>query len=132
MTSYSFSRKEHLKSRKQIALLFQSGKTAKAYPIKCLFMLTDSTSVEALHEVPLKAAFTIPKRNFRKAVHRNRIKRQIIETFRLNRNVLNVVLEKKDKKIEMMFVFMGNMPVSYEKLTSSMKKIIDKVSKEII
>lgn len=89
------SKAERLSSRKAIERLFAEGKSLKAYPIRLLYLpLTEAearasvlpSSSKLADETPrFQVLFSVPKRLVRKAVHRNRIKRQLREAFRLNK-----------------------------------------------
>lgn len=50
-------------------------------------------------------AFSVPKRKFKKAVDRNRIKRQLRETYRLNKHIIE---NKEAKNYDLMFIYLGN------------------------
>ena len=71
--NFSFPKSEKLKSKKAIKHLFAEGNTVIKYPIKLFYL-----PIENSHKT--KAAFSVPKHNFKKAVTRNRIKRQLRES----------------------------------------------------
>ena len=79
--NFSFPKSEKLKSKKAIKLLFAEGNTVIKYPIKLFYL-----PVESSHKT--KAAFSVPKHNFKKAVTRNRIKRQLREVYRHQKHLL--------------------------------------------
>ena len=68
---------ERLKSRKLIKKLFEEGISIKNYPFRLVYIATETP--------PIKSSFSVPKRNFKKAVDRNRIKRLIKEAYRLEK-----------------------------------------------
>jgi len=70
----SYPKKEKLKSEKLISKLFLEGKSVSAYPLRMVYLKT--TFDEA---VKIKAGVSVSKRNFKKAVDRNRIKRLLRE-----------------------------------------------------
>ena len=80
-------------------MLFEKGMSQKAYPLKMIYLpLTAEEAMQAVKpseaaglEYPPRAQvlFTIPKRNFKKAVDRNRLKRQLREAYRLNKSLLS-------------------------------------------
>ncbi|MCF6341841.1 MAG: ribonuclease P protein component [Bacteroidales bacterium] len=67
-------------SRKQIGRLFKEGDTFYKYPFKVVFM-NDS---QAETELP-KILIAVSKRNFKKAVDRNKLKRLVREAYRKNK-----------------------------------------------
>lgn len=67
------TKEERLRSKVSIELLFKEGKGIVKFPIKMQYMSHDT----ALHQV----TFTAQKRNFKHAVDRNRIKRQMCEAY---------------------------------------------------
>lgn len=127
MSRYSFKRNEHLKSRKRISQLFTSGKSAKAFPVRAQFGISTNTE----NEVSIQAGFVVPKKKLRKAVDRNRVKRQIIEAFRLQREELMEKLQKHSIKMDVMFIYLGDKIPVYSKVEKNMKKILDKLIVEI-
>jgi ribonuclease P protein component len=100
-TSHRFTLKknERLKSRKQIKLLFDSGKSFTIAPIRVLF----ARGVE--QDVPLKAAFSVSSRHFRKSVDRNRIKRLMREAYRINKGSLQEKLTDGSTVLSVFFIF---------------------------
>jgi ribonuclease P protein component len=78
---HTFSRSERLKSAKQIEALFGSGKSFPLFPFRVFYRWE---SQEGLPQAGVGAS----KRNFKRAVDRNRIKRLIREGYRLQKQVL--------------------------------------------
>jgi ribonuclease P protein component len=56
-------------------------------------------------EQPVRIAFGVPKRNFKQAVKRNRIKRLFREAYRKHKHELYVPLELKSVKIVVMCIY---------------------------
>ena len=76
----TFGKQEKLKSRKLIERLFEEGKSVKKYPIRLVYLQTDHTS-----DLPAQVGFSVPKRHFKRAVDRNRIKRLLREAYRIQK-----------------------------------------------
>ena len=76
---FTFGKAEKLKSRKQIEQLFVEGASLKEYPLRIRFLKIGDA------EIPPKIAFSVPKRNFKRAVDRIRIKRLLRECYRVNK-----------------------------------------------
>jgi ribonuclease P protein component len=81
--SKSFIKKERLSSKKLINELFSRGRVKKFKDFRMHFLKSPDESAE-YHQV----LFSVPVKLFKKAVHRNRIKRQFRECYRKNKTVL--------------------------------------------
>ena len=81
--SYSFPKEERLHSKKLIAELFSKGSSFNLYPLR--FVLIKSA---APSPTPPQVLVSVSKRSFKKAVDRNRIKRQLREVYRQHKQVL--------------------------------------------
>ena len=108
---HELGRDKMLKSEKVIASLFKGGKSVKAYPIKLIWSFSDDIEV-----VDFKMAVSVPKRKFKKAVERNRIKRLIRESFRLNNSELKETLHVHNKKVNVFFIYMGSDVPTYQEV----------------
>ena len=78
---YTFKKLEKLKSKKKIEQLFLEGSSVTAFPLRLMYLQSsfkDGTNI--------KISVSVSKRNFKKAVDRNRIKRLMREAYRLNKN----------------------------------------------
>lgn len=124
---YKFSRKEHLKSRKSIQKLFTSGRYIKAFPLRIQYSILSDREKDSSR---IQAAFVVSKRNFKLAVDRNRIKRLMIEAFRLNKQLLLKELESSNRSIHLMVIYANNTEKEYHQIDKSMQKGIKKLCAE--
>lgn len=120
MTDYSFPNSEHLKSRKTIDYLFREGLSLKVFPMRFQFHI--STPEEK--EVGMNVGFVVSKRTRKNAVDRNAVKRQIRESFRLNREPLQLKLDATSLHLDMMIIFINPSESSYNHIDKAMKKAI--------
>lgn len=120
---FTFEKDEKLKSRKQIESLFLDGKNVKSFPFRLIYHPIDFES-----EFPVKAGFSVPKRNVKLAVNRNRIKRMMRELYRLNKFQFS---EHLTKTYAFMFVYMGKEELPYNDLEKSFSKLITKFNQKI-
>ncbi|WP_420385587.1 ribonuclease P protein component [Roseivirga sp.] len=77
---YTFPKSERLHSKKLIEELFNEGSYFYLYPFRVTYLFKDD-----LPEAP-QVMFSVSKRKFKSAVHRNRIKRLMREAYRLNKH----------------------------------------------
>lgn len=64
----------------------------------------------------LRAGFVVPKKNFKKAVHRNRIRRQMKEVYRLENFSLHENVKSTQKSYALLFTYTGKEPPVYKDL----------------
>jgi len=85
--SYTFPKKEHLCSKKRIEQLFnRKNPSLGVYPLRLTWL-----PAPALTSAPPEVLITVPKRTFKRAVDRNRLKRLVREAYRLNKYRLTEV-----------------------------------------
>lgn len=111
----TFSKGERLCNYHRIQKLFQEGNSLKKYPIKLLYLAVDS------QEVNNQVLISVPKRKVRRAVHRNRIKRLIRESYRKQKLLLS-------SSYSLAFVYMGTEEVSYTQVS----QLVDALLKQLL
>jgi ribonuclease P protein component len=82
MTRFTFKKEEKLTSEKWIQELFQKGSSFYLSPFKVVFMLHPNQNL------PNQVLISVPARNFKRAVDRNKIKRRLREAYRLHKHEL--------------------------------------------
>ena len=115
----SFKKAEKLKSRKLIEQLFVEGKAITKFPVKLFFL-----PIKTLENH--QATFAVPKKNFKSAVDRNRIKRQLREAYRLQKKLLNTTSETK---FALLFLYLGKEKPSYDQLEICVEVLLKKLMK---
>ncbi len=124
MPTYTFSSAERLKSKIAIGQLFKTGKSIHQYPVRIVFIKKKEIT-PALY--PAQAAFTVPKRSFKRAVKRNRLKRLMREAYRLNKSMLYEKLEKANANMILMLIYTGKEEAKYEEVNKSVQKLLQRL-----
>ena len=89
MMKQTLGKQERLKSKTLIGKLYKEGKSVKTFPLRLVYIQTEHTS-----KYPAQVGVSIPKRNFKKAVDRNRLKRLLRETYRKQKQVVYNTIDK--------------------------------------
>jgi ribonuclease P protein component len=105
-----FHRKNNrLCTEKEIGALFSYGSVNFVHPIKAIYFIKRD------NELFYKVLVSVSKRNFKKAVDRNLIKRRIKEATRKNIQQISKLLETKGVSINIAFVYVSkHIPTSEE------------------
>jgi ribonuclease P protein component len=119
----TYPKKEKLKSKKIIEQLFVEGDSISLYPLRLVFI--ESTFDEA---VKLKVGVSVSKRNFKKAVDRNKIKRQLREVYRLNKNLY---FNNITTQYAFMILYIGTEKPDFKSLDANMKRLFKRFLKKV-
>src|SRR5690554_2379348 len=121
----SLKKAERLYKRDSITLLFRHGKKGGVSPIRIIYRYVPQ--VEREDTICLKAAWSVPKRNFKKAVDRNAIKRKMKEAYRLHKTPLQEALIKENKCLHLIFIYNSKEKVSYKKIEDKIILILQRL-----
>ena len=113
----SFKKEERLKKKKLIAQLFNDGKSLKTFPLKLIYLKMEHKSA-----YKILAGVSVPKKNFKKAVERNKIKRLLREVYRKNKYL--IYNSEHTKKHLFMFIYLGKKELEYKILEEKMMALM--------
>ena len=111
-----FSKRERLCSKKLIDTLFGPGRShaMTAFPLKVVYRLVDNVtettaSAGAVTETNVQVLISVPKKHFKRAVKRNRVKRQVREAYRKHKSYVTLrVKELTDKQLLIAVIWLSN------------------------
>lgn len=122
---FTYSKSEKLKSRKLLNQVFAAGKSLNVYPIKITYLLEE---IDSRSKVQMGVGAS--SRHFKKAVQRNRIKRLLRESYRLEKNNLLELLPAK-KQLTAFLLFIGKDLSETELIPQKMQLVLDKLANSI-
>lgn len=123
--NYSFNKSERLCSRKSIENLLRDQKICYHHPIKCYYAWEQKQRPSDQNQI----AIAVPKKNFKKAVIRNKIKRRIRESYRLNKKQFFLdYLLKSDQKVNLLFHYTSKKEHTFAVIESAVIAVLKELS----
>ncbi len=122
MMSTRFPKKERLCSKKDIEVLFAAGTTVRHGTVSLKWIFRESRPTESVRQVLI----VVPKRHVRKAVDRNKLKRQLREIYRLNKNFWETEVAASNKTLLLGVIYLGTSIADFEALLKNTEKAAEK------
>lgn len=123
MKPFGLTKKERLSSKKSIEALFNSARSAFSFPLKAHFIINDTGS-ETIPEI----LFVVPKKKFKKAVDRNKLRRRMKEGYRLNKQILFSWCLDQQKEVKIAFIYVSSEPTSFQSIEESIIKLLGEIT----
>lgn len=120
---------ERLNKKKIIEKMFAGGsRSFSIFPLRVVWLPAEELDVQA------SVLISVSKRRFKRAVKRNRIKRQIREAYRLNKQILLAPLTEKNSRLAIAFIYLAdelmNSALVEEKIKTALTRIVEKIPAE--
>jgi len=122
----SFPKSEHLCGEIRITRLFTQGDAFIAYPLRVVYLLEQKKDKESV-----SVMVSVPKKRFKRAVKRNRLKRLMREAYRLNKQNLWEKLEEKELQIQIAFNYVSNDELDFASIEKKMKVALDRIIEKV-
>lgn len=126
--TYTYQKKDKLKSRKQTQFLFAKGHAITNFPIRLIYTIQEK---EQSDFGLLKAGVGAPSRIFRKAVERNRIKRLLREGYRLERPAFEKLILIKNKQVNLFFLYIDVNLLTQKEIQAKIQVLLAKLVAKI-
>jgi ribonuclease P protein component len=117
---YTFSKSERLTNVKLIESVFISTDNVKAFPLLFVYRSFDLEGSS-----PFQVLFSVSKKKFKHAVDRNRIKRLMRESFRLQKHAFMEALG--EKRLIGAFIYTHKDICDYKRISQAMAKLIEQL-----
>ena len=124
-----FPKAERIVSRKQIETLFGGGtsQSLSAFPLRVVFMTQALPSGEA----PVQMLVSVPKKHFKHAVDRNRVKRQVREAYRHHKQLLsNTQHPSPNTHLSLAFIWLSDKHYSSQQVESRVISLLQRIAEK--
>lgn len=115
---FTYPKKEKLKSKTTIDLLFSEGNSVSKFPLRLVYVENKEENAELM-----KMGVSVSKKYFKKAVDRNYFKRVLRETYRLNKHIL---IDNIKKPYAFMFFYQTKERLSYKEIEEKTIQLFQK------
>ncbi|RYE36363.1 MAG: ribonuclease P protein component [Sphingobacteriaceae bacterium] len=121
-------KEERLCGIKLITDLYQNSSSFLCYPYKISWQIHSSTD-----PFPAKILFSVSKKRFKRAVDRNRIKRQMRESYRLQKQeMLFLQVEKLSKPLFFSITYIGKEISTTDLMLKKMQKTLQQLAEKMV
>lgn len=124
MGIYTLCKAERLNSKILIGKMFEGGisKSFSIFPIRVVYMPVEQGEASA------SILISVSKRRFKRAVKRNRVKRQIREAYRKNKSILLECLQGREQHLAIAFIYLSDELTATAELEEKMKIALSRIS----
>lgn len=124
-----FDKSQHLCGETTISQLFREGKAFLVFPLRVVYRVMPRNvgthgSYVRNERATVRVLTSVPKKQFKHAVDRNRFKRLIRESYRLQKHELVAVLDEKGLVMDVAFTVVHNQIPKFDYLKQRMAKIL--------
>lgn len=128
MVAPTFSKKERIVSSKLMETLFEKGDSlaVTAFPLKAVYLPIDRPQGGA----PAQVLISVPKKRFKHAVDRNRVKRQVREAYRQHKEVIYESIAA-DKQLLVAFIWLSDKHYISAEVERRVSKLLQKIAQQL-
>lgn len=123
--THTFPKSEKLCGQLHIDRLYKEGKHFSAYPLRVTFRILTAVAQ------PPQVLIWAPKRLFRRANKRNRMRRLMREAYRLNAGILKQQCADTGCSMQIAFNCLSPELCDYPLMEKAMKKAVSRLNKEL-
>lgn len=123
----TLTKKERLSSRRTIEELFAGGKSRSlvAFPIRLVYMRQPAAGEGKADK---QMMVSVPKRFLKRAVDRNRVKRQIREAYRLNKQLVNC---PEGEQLALAFIWLDGQLYDSQTVEKQVRNLLIRLSEKL-
>ena len=128
MTAPTLRKRERIVSKKQLEALFDGGdsESLAAFPLRVVYHQTERSQGDA----PAQILISVPKKRFKHAVDRNRVKRQIREAYRHHKQLLWEAIPE-ESQLSVAFIWLSDRHCPTDEVEERVVSLLRRISKKL-
>lgn len=116
---YAFPKSQRLCSEQLEQQLFAHGKSLTAFPLRAVYLSVPGGATQLL--------ISVPKRRMKHAVARNRLKRQVREAWRHNRQLLPA-----GHPVAIALISLADTPMPSQRIADSVRRLLQRIGEKLL
>ena len=127
--SHRLGKRERLSGHKQIDALFGGGsQSVTVYPIRAVYRFSACSEGQP----PVRLLVSVPKRHFTHAVDRNRVKRQLREAYRLQKQMLHEAMQAHEgQELLLAFIWLSDQHEETARIMRRTGTLLQRISERL-
>lgn len=127
MSIATLCKAERLNSKLLIGKMFEGGvsKSFSIFPIRIVYMPVERG------DAPAAILISVSKRRFKRAVKRNRVKRQIREAYRKSKHLLVDELARREQRLAIAIIYLSDGLIATSELEEKMEIALLRISEKL-
>jgi len=123
----SLIKAERLTGKDKLDYLYHNGNVMTEFPVKVLWVYREDDDIS----IPIKVVFSVPKRRFKSAVKRNRIKRLMKDCYRQNKHELQKQIIINNQPIAIFIMYLGKEMPTYKSISDKIIVLLERLNEEV-
>jgi ribonuclease P protein component len=120
---FTFRKTEKLSNIRQIGRLYQEGHSFVSGPLRVNYLFCPDSEDQGV-----QVLIAIPKKRFRRAVHRNRLRRLIREAYRLHKQPLTNLMADFPGAFLIGFTYLGDrIDITFDEIEKKISEVLPKL-----
>ena len=126
---FTLGKKERIKHLSAVRVLFDGGKSIVAFPVRAIYHIRKHEENQPVASILV----SVPKRHFKHAVDRNRVKRQLREAYRKNKSELvdRMTAQHPGETLCVAFVWIDGRQAATSRVDYCMQQLLQRIGERL-